>query len=227
MIARAMADALTRIERRANDLRHLYEPGFVPADPASRAGQQPAPALDPLSVVAPAGSYFVVSSERGQAYVRDGAFAFADGTLRTRSGAAVLGSGDSAVIGPLRADPVDVALERVSAARIDADGTLSYERDAVDPRSGENRVERVVVGRIALARFPAGSAPDAAAAPAATGLPGEGAFSLLQTFARDRGALDPAASVIRLQEAYLSLEALRSAGSAGDSFERVALEIVK
>ena len=46
--------------------------------------------------------------------------------------------------------------------RIDADGSLVYTRDAIDPRTGKNAASNVVAGRVALARFPAASRLDTA-----------------------------------------------------------------
>ena len=41
--------------------------------------------------------------------------------------------------------------------RIERDGSFVYGRVTVDPRSGSRKTQRVVAGRIALARFPAGT----------------------------------------------------------------------
>ncbi len=238
MISNVTAAALERIAERADDLRGAFVPGFEPRESsgATRALQLTRD-LNPLSVVAPADTFFVSAGPNGARFSRDGGFAVADGQLRTRDGAAVLGFVDGAnAPAPLRLDPIDVALGRVSGARIEPDGTFAYQRAGVDPRSGARRSERVVAGRLALARFPAGTAPvrgDAthveapSGVPPAFGRPGEGGFGLLQPFARDLGRVDPIGNAQRLGEAYLSFEALRAAGSARNDFAHVALDLVK
>jgi hypothetical protein len=238
MMPQAIADALGRIEQQAQDVFGGFEPGFEPADARTkRHGAASAPSLDPLSVVAPDGSYFVSENGSGLGFSRDGSFAFDDGTLRARDGAPVLGYGaDAKKPSPLRADPLDVALGRVANPRIARDGTLSYERSSLDPRTGERRFERVAVGRIALARFPAGTQPvrrDAVhvVAPrgvaASLGRAGESGSGFLTPFARDLGGVDMAAGLDRLQEAYLAFEALRTAGLARAGLERGAMDLVK
>jgi hypothetical protein len=196
-----------------------------------------APSLDPLSVVAPDGAYFVAENGSGVTFSRDGSLTFDDGTLRARDGAQILGYGaGSKEPLPLRADPLDIALGRVGNPRIDRDGTLSYQRSSLDPRTGERRFERVSVGRIALARFPAGTQPlrrDAVHVVAprgvtpAIGRAGESGTGSLTPFARDLGRIDMAAGLDRLQEAYLSFEALRTAGQARAGLERGAMDLVK
>ncbi len=241
MIDRATSDALGRIAARASDALGSYDAGFEPAlsDATTRATRW-TPSLDPLSVAAPSGDYFVSRDATGAVrYSRDGGFVFANGELRTRDGAAVLGvpaGSTSATLAPLRIDGVDAVLGRVAAARIDADGTVTAERASIDPRTGERRVERVVLGRIALARFPAGSAPEridathvrapGGVAPA-LGYPGTGDRGALRVGARDLGRLDTVASLERLSEAYQEFEALSAAGGARGKLGRVAMDLLK
>jgi hypothetical protein len=237
MIPDASAAALRRITQRAEDLRNAYEPGFEPGDVHAPRATNAARSLDPLSAAAPPGCWFAVAGPAGVRFGRDGGFTLADGTLRARDGAEVLGfASGSATLGPLRADPVDVALGRVSDARLEADGTLSYARNALDPRSGARRSERVELGRVALVRFPAGTEPVRAdsghvgAPPGVTaryGRPGDVDFPALRTFARDLGGVDPLGGVRRLQEAYLSFEALQAAERQRRSFDRVAGDLIK
>jgi hypothetical protein len=59
------------------------------------------------------------------------------------------------------------------------------------------------------------------------GRAGDNAFGSLTTFARDLGRLDPLAGLDRLEEAYLSFEAIRAAGAAHGGLERTALDLVK
>jgi hypothetical protein len=239
MISAATSDALERIASRASDALSAYTSGFEPlrADAAANA-PNPEKSLDPLSVVAPERSYFLVEREGATRYTRDGAFTFEDGTLRGRDGAAVLGAspGERGALHPLALDPIDRALGRISDERVESDGAVSYARTTIDPRSGERRVERAAVGRVALARFPAGSQPvrlDATHLDAPRGVvplvgnPSDGSFAPLRTYARDVGRIDLLEGLQRLQEAYLSFEALRAAQQARGGLDRTTLDLVK
>jgi hypothetical protein len=234
-------DALERVASRAADLRDAYRPGAVPLHADVRGAGALARSTDPLSVAAPPGTWFVTRGADGaRGFGRDGGLTLADGVLRTRDGAEVLGypGGDArgAVPVPLRLPPTDRALGRAADARVESDGSVAYTRAAIDPRSGARAPERVVLGRIALARFPAGSAPqrlDATrfAAPAGVvphlGTPGDGTFPGLATHARDAGALDLDAGLARLNEAYLAFEAIAAAQKAGLGAAKTALDLVK
>jgi flagellar basal body rod protein FlgG len=236
-----LADALARVADRANDVLHAYAPGFVPrlhdAEGARQARLSDASAL---STVAPEGALFVVAGPHGEArFTRDGAFRFERGALRTSDGKLVLGRPTGAHAGPLiplRVDERDAALGRARDPRIDATGVLSCELASIDPRSGARHVERVAIGRVALARFPAASllarADDGSvAAPPGSaphlGAPGDGAFASLATHARELGRVDVEAGLARLQEAYLSLEAMQSAYRARMEAEKGATDLLK
>ena len=241
MIGAAASDALDRIAALRRDLLHAYESGFEPLDsriatPQARSMRS----LDPLSVVAPADSYFVsADAHAAPRYSRDGSFRLVDGTLRFADGSPALGhsvSTPGSALGPLRVDPIDAAVGRVSAAGIDSDGTFAYTRTSVDPRSGTQRTERIAVGRLALARLPAGTRPVAIDAthvgiPAGTrphlGVPGDGTFAPLTIHARDPGRLNFEAGLQRLQEAYLSFEALQSAYKTREGVEKTTLDLLK
>jgi hypothetical protein len=235
----AVDAALGRIAARERDLRHTFQAGFSPEANDAADSVAPAPSSDPLSVVAPDGTYFAAESADGSvAYTRDGAFRLVDGALVDGSGRVALGfaPGERATPAPLRLDPYDVALGRAADARLAADGTLSYARAAIDPRSGERRVERVVAGRLVLARFPAGTQPerldpthvraprDVAVHVAA---PGERGFAQLVTHARDRGRIDLLVGLERMRDAYDAFEALRSANHARGGVEKTAMDLLK
>lgn len=240
-IGRATLDALDRIAARANDVREAYRAGAEPLRGDVRAPQRFEPASDPLSVAAPPGAYFLTLDERGaRTFTRDGGFRIEQGALVTAAGTPVLGfhGGDArgAVPVPLRLPEPDAALGRCGDVRLDGDGSLAYTRAAIDPRSGERALERVVAGRIALARFPAGTQPariDAthAAAPASivphVGTPADGAFPSLATHARDTGNVDIEAGLRALSEAYLAFDALRAAQKANGSTAKTAMDLVK
>ena len=241
MFGAATLDALDRIASRAQDLRDAYRAGAVPLHGDVRTAGLVAPTTDPLSVAAPPNTWFLTRDAQGaRSFTRDGGFTLADGVLRTRDGAEVLGylSGDArgAVAAPLRMSDADRALGRGSDARVEADGSVVYTRSAIDPRSGLRTVERVRLGTVALARFPAGSAPvrldptHFGAPPGVVphlGTPGDGSFSRLATSARDAGALDLDAGLQRLNEAYIAYEAIGAAHKARGSVEKTTLDLVK
>ena len=239
MIDATMSDALSRIDARAQDVRHAYQGGFEPQARDTAAGApQVEPSMDALSVVAPEGGYFVVADAVGVAsYSRAGQFSLADGVLRAQDGAPALGfSTQGGGLGQLRLDPVDRALGRVANARIESDGSVCYTRATIDPRTGKQRIERVSIGRVALARFPVGTLPvrldpmhmgaPRGVAPH-VGAPGDGNFPMLLTNARDMGRLDMFGGLARLQEAYLSFEALKAAREANDGVTKTAMGLLK
>ena len=183
----------------------------------------------------PENAYAIVADGKGGAlYTRDGAFSLRDGLLVDSSGRAVLGrDGDGAPLRELQVDPVDLALGRAGGLAIGEDGRVSYRRGAIDPRSGARRDETVLVGRIALARFPFASslrAVDATHAGASDGVAphvgaaGDGAFGPLYA---PRKTADLDAGLQRLQEAYLALDALRAAKLASNAVEKTAMDVVK
>ena len=234
-------DAYERVAARAQDLRDAFRSGAVPFDDDVRTAPHVVRSADPLSAVPPPGAWLVTRGADGaRAYERDGALSLADGVLRTRDGAEVLGypGGDArgAVPVPLRAPDVDRALGRAADARLEADGTVAYTRAAIDPRTGARNAERVVLGRVALARFPAGTQTtrlDAArvAAPAGVvphlGTPADGSFAPLATFSRDAGSIDVAAGVARLDEAYRAFEAIGAAVKARAGMQKTTVELVR
>jgi len=234
-------DAYERVSARAEDLQNLFRSGALPRNADVRTAPHVVPSSDPLDVVPPPDAWLVTRDADGKrAYVRDGELAIDDGVLRTRDGADVLGypGGDArgAVPVPLRVSATDRALRRAAGASVEPDGTVAYERAAIDPRSGVRSHERVVLGRIALARFPAGSQPqrlDAtrAAAPAGVvphlGTPADGTFAPLATSSRDAGSIDVAAGVARLDEAYRAFEAMGAVMRTRAHAEKTATDLVR
>jgi len=240
MLNAATAAALDRIARRANDVLHAYEPGFAPADGAAASTRVRAlPQNDPLAVVAPEGAYFLTPAADGAArYSRDGGFRVVGGALVSRDGSPVFGyaAGAGGRLAPLRIDSVDRAVGGVGNPRVERDGTFCYTRTSLDPRSGAKREERVDVGRVALARFPAGTLPvrlDGTHVGAPSGVsphvgrPADGNFAALAVGARDLGGVDILAGLRRLQEAYMNFEALDAARQAGLGVEKTSLDLVK
>jgi flagellar basal body rod protein FlgG len=234
-------DAYERILSRAQDLRDAFRAGAMPLNDDVRTAPHVTASSDPLSIVPPPGAWLVTRGADGvRAYERDGALSLDGGVLRTRGGAEVLGypGGDarSAVPVPLRIPGTDRALGRGTDARVENDGTVAYTRAAIDPRTGARGTERVVLGRIALARFPAGTQParlDGArvAAPHGVvphlGTSADGAFPALATFSRDAGSIDVAAGVARLDEAYRAFEAMGAALKSRASVQKTTVDLVK
>lgn len=238
LISTATARALDDIAIRERDVMHAFTPGAVPerSDVARTGGAQFS--LDPLSVAAPEGAYFVCTDERGrQCYTRDGGFAFRGGALVDRDGRAILGYREAgAPLGPLSADPVDAALGLTGDVRVEADGSVTYRRATIDPRSGRREMQVTTLGRVALARFAAATklqAVDATrmVAPAGIaphlGLPGDGNFGELHAFARERSGIDIDRGLKRLQESYLALDALHGAQLARDRVRKTAMDLLK
>lgn len=241
MLGSPALDALDRIASRVQDVRDAYRPGAIPRHDDVRTAGTLAATADPLSVAAPPNAWFVTRDASGaRAFTRDGAFTITDGVLRTRDGAEILGfpGGDArgAVPVPLRIPATDRALGRGSDARVEADGTVAYTRASIDPRTGTRAVERVTIGTIALARFPAGSTPlriDATRAEAPPGVaphvgtPGDGTFPAVAARRRDTGAIDIDLGLARLDDAYLAFEAIAAAQKARAGVDKAALDLVK
>lgn len=241
MIDGTAARMLAAIAARANDLLGAYTNGAEPAFADTAASARTImKSSNPLGVAA-ADGYFIVDDRGRRAYTHDGDFVFARGALLSAAGSPVYGyAGDEArsrgILSALRADPVDAALQRCRDLRIEADGRVVYTRTARDAATGAARPERVTIGTVALARFPAGTAPlhgtaAALAGPPGTavhvGVPADGNFAPLATFARDRGTIDVEAALRGLQEAYEAFGALQAAQAARGKIERGALDLIK
>ncbi|MGH7708691.1 MAG: hypothetical protein ACREM6_12330 [Vulcanimicrobiaceae bacterium] len=233
-----IAQTLGAIGTRMHDVLGAYQSGFVPVARDAGGGPHRVATADPLTVVAPDASYFLIGGGRAaRGYTRDGSFVVRNGELQARDGGAVLGFRlDAGSPAPLIVDPVDLALGRVRDLRIERDGSLVYNRRTIEPRSGAPRAKRVVVGRLALARFPAGTlpvrvGPTRVDAPAGVlphvGRPGDDGFTTLATHSRDLGSVDLLSALERLQEAYESFQAAAAAQRAQRGLEKTALDIVK
>jgi flagellar basal body rod protein FlgG len=230
--------ALDRIAERVADVRRAYIAGAVPAhDDVATPSATSTFTLDPLAVAPPEGAYFVAEEQGQRVYSRDGSLSLHGGALVDSGGRPIWGvtSRDTA-LRELRVDPVDEALGRVSDAAIERDGTLVYRRATVDPRSGARESQRVVVGRIALARFPAGTrlessdgshmVPPSGASPQ-FGLPCDGKFGALAPMQRERSRVDVDEGLARLKDAYLAFEALQAAEAAKGRLGKTAMDLLK
>jgi flagellar basal body rod protein FlgG len=215
--------------------------GFAAMNDVNIANRSPQISADPLSVAAPPNAYFVSQDTAGnRTFTRDGGFSIDRGMLRGADGRAILGypSGDArgAVATPLSLPANDVALGRCTNVRIESDGTLSYTRSTIDPRTTERSVERVTAGRIALARFPAGTQPvrlderhvgAPAGIPPHIGTPADGTFAGLATYSRDTGSVDIDTSLAKLSDAYRAFSALAAAGKARGTTDQTAMDLLK
>jgi flagellar basal body rod protein FlgG len=243
MIDGLAAKAYDEIEARVEDLKNEFRSGYQPkhGDSALSGSTNHVSSLDPMNAVAPDKSYYVCVDAQGRRfYTRDSNLKFESGELRTSDGHAVLGFSyadeyDTAPK-PLVADKVDVTMRRIGNAHVDADGSVAYTRTVVDPRTGEQKTETVTVGRIALARFPAGTRLDSAdglhgTAPSGVdptyGRPGEGEFALLAPKSRDLGGVDMVAGLSHLREAYLAFNAIQSAHGARGKTDKTAMDLIK
>ncbi len=242
MINPGPAQALSELAARTQEMLNAYVPGYEATyhDVRSATPAPPKPALDPMSVAAPEHAYFMGLDKAAKPfYSRDGSFAVVDGTVRFADGSAVLGfpaAAPGASPQPLHVDPVDAALGRVSEAHVEADGTVAYTRTVIDPKTNKPSKERVAVGRVALARFPAGTELQRVGATQAVPAPGivatvgratEGSFGALATQSRDLGAVDFEAGLVQLREAFLALDAMSAGTQADARAAKIAVDLIK
>jgi flagellar hook protein FlgE len=234
-----------RVEARERDAQRAFMPGALPenddvasaSDVASTSDDARA-VSDPLSVGLPQNAYAIAVDERGSMmYTQDGSFHLRDGTLVDASGRAVQGyRQQNTPLAAITLDRIDHGLDRVNDVRVEADGRLTYARTVVDPRSGERVQQRVTAGRIALARFPAGTAlhPVDGIHAGSTGdvvphfgMPGDGSFGSLEPSRLTRSHIDLDASLIKLKESYLAFDALRAARQVNASTQKTATDLIK
>ena len=239
LIDSATSAVFDRIAQRAADAKMAFTPGAAPTR-GDVATEKPEShfALDPLSVAAPENAYFITTDGRGRrCYTRDGSFALHDATLVGSNGKPMLGFvTQNGPLVQLRVDSVDEALGRARMLRVEADGTVAYDRAAVDPRSGGQETQRVVVGQLALARFAAGTKlvtvdanhlaapPDE---PPHIGRPADENFGTLTAFAREDSRVDLDASLQKLKDAYLAFDALQAAHKAKGHLGKTAMDLLK
>jgi hypothetical protein len=242
MISPAAIDALGRIQARASDVMQAYKSGASGTKNDVNIGfRNPEPSQDPLSVSVPQNAFLATRSAEGAAtFTRDGALSIRNGNLVTSDGSPVLGFAPGATPGsvpvPLQLPQADVALGRCNDVRMESDGTLAFTRTSIDPRTTERTVERVAIGTVALARFPAGTqtvrldATRAAAPPGIPphfGTPEDGTFGGLATYSRDTGAIDIDTSLSRLSEAYIAFSAVHAAQKAHGNGEKTIMDLIK
>lgn len=235
-VSPAVATALERIDARAADVYRAFTPGAQPTfDDVARA-ETSYTDTDPLSVAPPEHAYFVERAATGEMrYGRNGSFTMRDGILSSARGGPVLGYCRDGKLREIRMDPVDVALGRASEIRVTSDGSVVYERNVVDPRTGASEERKVIAGRIALARFPAGTRlredGDGLVAPDGIlpqiGSPDEGGFGAIAPTRRQSSGVDVDAGIDRLRLAYLDFDAVAAAYRARYDEAKSAMDVVK
>lgn len=231
--------SLDLIAQRASDVYKSFSPGAIPArDDVATDGSRAHFVLDPMSVTAPAGDYFVTAGERGTtAYTRDGRLSTRSGVIVGSDGTPMLGyTRDGATLGELHVEPVDDALGRARNMRVEPDGSVVYDRNVIEPRTGAAHQQRVCVGRLALARFPAATRLSSAgetayAAPAGVvahlGRPGDANFGPVVPMQREESHVDFDRSLERLHDAYVAFDALEAAHKAQGRTGKVAMDLLK
>lgn len=239
MMNAGIARALEVVEQRSDDLRLIYQGGALPNFDDAVRGERAELTGDPLSLVLPPDAFLLAGDSQKPTYTRDGALAVRDGVLVDGSGAPVLGFRDGDTTGipqPLQVEKNDALLGRASDVRVEPDGVFGYARSVLDPKTQTSSVERVVVGRLALARFPAGTRlervdathakPPAGVIPL-VGTPNDGSFLSVEVQRRAVGHMDSDAAIVRLQEAYLTMRALSAEERTRNAFARGAFDLVK
>ena len=236
----ALSAALDRITERADDVRRAFTPGSVPRyDDVAITRAASDFTLDPLVVSAADDLSTVTRNQRGEVgYTRDGSFTLRDGRLLDGEGEPIRGFAPGGnELSDLQVDAVDEALGRASDPRIERDGSFAYGRVTIDPRSGLPKTQRVVAGRIALARFPAGTrlatvdgsrrVPPPDVQPR-SGDSGDANFPALRPMRRQRSRIDlDERSTVRLKDAYIAFDALRAAEQAKSHLGKTAMDLVK
>lgn len=196
---------------------------------------------DPLAAQipcqAPPGAYFITRDEGGRRlFMRSSGLYLNGANLTDGNGRPILGyASREGALQPLRTDPVDASLGLAQNVRTGSDGTVSYDRSTIDPATGDRTFQHLTIGRLALARFPAGTRLDGvdsyAAAPAGVaphiGVPGDGGFAPLQSLSQTARNGDLDSGLVRLQEAYLALDALRAAGAAQGNVQKTVMDLLK
>lgn len=230
----AVVGALERIDDRARDALHAFTPGAQPAfDDAGRHGTSYA-TMDPLSVALPDNAYFVERSGGELRFTRNASLQMRDDTLCAGDGRPVLGESGGR-LGEIRINRIDGALGRSRNVRIATDGTVTYERTVVDPRNGARENQRIVAGRLSIARFAAGMRlleDDAGAFRAPRGVTPEigtpeSRSGLLRPMRRETSDIDLDESIDRLREAYVQFDAVQAIYQAAKGAEKSAMDLVK
>lgn len=236
LISDATAHAFETVASRQRDVMRAFTPGATPERKDVAAAPQVTYTQDPLSATAPPGAFFVSRGDGRLLFSRDGSLSFREGVLVDGAGRAMLGyTSAGSALAELKIDRVDSALGLAASARIEADGSVVYDRVVIDPANAKKETQHVSIGKLALARFPAGTKPQSfdathdAAPPGVVphlGMPGDANFAPLRPHSRESGSISFDGSLQRLEEAYLSLDALRAAAKAQGSVQKTAMDLL-
>ncbi|HEX5274445.1 MAG TPA: hypothetical protein VFW34_04150 [Candidatus Rubrimentiphilum sp.] len=185
----------------------------------------------------PQGTYFITRDETGgRLFTRSSGLYLNAGNITDANGRGILGyTNPESALQPLHVDPIDASLGLAQNARVGSDGAVTYDRTVIEPATGGRTFQQLTIGRVAVARFPAGTrlngddsyqTPPPGVAPH-IGVPGAGGFPPLQQLSQmdKNGGLD--SGLVRLQEAYLALDALRAAGVAQGSVQKTVMDLLK
>jgi len=225
------------IAARTAEVYHTGQPGFEPEHTDVRSRVRTMPTVAPLTVAAPGDAHFIYYDHLGRrSFSRDGALMVEDGMIKNRDGKSIVGYRDaSRETTELHIDAHDLALGRVQGLHIESNGAICYTRTFIDPHTMQRRNERVLVGTIALARFPAGTqliaAPGGERAPLGLepyiGRAGDGNFAMLQPGRVDAGGIDMNRALGRIHDLYAQLEALGAANQARMGTDKTVTDLVK
>jgi len=245
MIDAGIAALQDEITARGNELYGWRVPGFEPIHDDIRTPPSSVPAPVPSNVTrgamcvvaAPQGSRFVTLDAQGQyRYTRNGALTIVDGTVMTLEHRPLLGYMPGATtIGRLRLPMLDRIITPRQQLHVARDGSVSYDREVLDPRSGLQQIQRQRLGVIALARFPAGSEPVSLGTyeRAPLGIepyiatPGTHGFEELLPDRLDRGGIDLQRALLHLQTAYERFDALLAERDIAQKNLGTAMDLVK
>ena len=222
------------IASRTAEIMHTGQAGFEPEHPDVRSSVRSVPTVATLSVAAPGDAHFVFYDNAGRrSFSRDGALHIDDGVLKNREGQCILGFTDATrATKELHIDAHDLALGRVQNLHIENNGAVAYQRTVMNPHTMQRRSERVCIGTLALARFPAGTQlPAGNRAPFGVepyvGRAGDGNFAMLQSGRVDAGRVDLNRALDRMHDLYTQLEAVTAANQARMGTDKTAMDLVK
>ena len=220
-----MKMAIDEVNSKAENALGYGTPGFQPDFHGVLAErQQSIKVNDPLSVSAPAKSFFISQDETGrQQYSRRGDFSIQDGVLIDGNHHAVLASGPQEDIAALSIIRIDPSIDEKSVS-IDGKGRVS----ALNMQTKK----RVVLGRLALAQFGFGTVVDRNGS-ASSGKPenidfaGSAVIKRLKTSSRDVGSVDHMGAILDFGNAESTMEAAYSARKVIDSSQKTADDLIK
>lgn len=232
-----LAHLQNEISSRTAELMHAGQAGFEPVHADVRGPARSMPAVTAFSAAAPGDAQFMFYDKVGRrSFSRDGELHVEDGIVKSRDGKCIQGfSGNTPGVGELQVDAHDISLGRVHNLHIESDGAVCYSRTVIDPNTMQRRNERVAIGTLALARFPAGTqlvkGPAGDRPPFGIephiGRAGDGNFAMVQPGRVDAGRIDLNRALDRMHDLYTQLEAVTAANQARMGSDKTAMDLVK